>query len=256
MVCRPSLDASRAVGHRPRLPRALHGVERAVAASFRLLPEPLDARQGGTAARGRHRRDRVRAPRRLSIPRASGRAPSAGLGSGDAAAAPIAFAFDGWSSAVSIAPELKDAQREPSPSARDWPRRHPGALPRLLHRSTPSSLGPRRSCAPATQAYRRSSSSCSAPEPPRSQSHRPRRRARHRERHGPCHAPHAVLARAARPDALRVAHRPREPHVEVPPRERVHGARMLGLLARGPHRRDRRRPAAQRGEGGHLPRLA
>lgn len=28
-----------------------------------------------------------------------------------AAAAPIAFAFDGWSSAVSIAPELKDAQR-------------------------------------------------------------------------------------------------------------------------------------------------
>lgn len=39
-----------------------------------------------------------------------GQAPSAGLG-WIAAAAPIAFAFDGWSSAVSIAPELKDAQR-------------------------------------------------------------------------------------------------------------------------------------------------
>ena len=37
-------------------------------------------------------------------------APSAGLG-WIAAAAPVAFAFDGWSSAVSIAPELKDAQR-------------------------------------------------------------------------------------------------------------------------------------------------
>lgn len=37
-------------------------------------------------------------------------APSAGLG-WLAAAAPIAFAFDGWSSAVSIAPELKDAHR-------------------------------------------------------------------------------------------------------------------------------------------------
>lgn len=37
-------------------------------------------------------------------------APAAGLG-WLAAAAPIAFAFDGWSSAVSIAPELKDAQR-------------------------------------------------------------------------------------------------------------------------------------------------
>lgn len=37
-------------------------------------------------------------------------APAAGLG-WLAAAAPIAFAFDGWSSAVSIAPELKDAHR-------------------------------------------------------------------------------------------------------------------------------------------------
>lgn len=37
-------------------------------------------------------------------------APAAGLG-WLAAAAPIAFAFDGWSSAVSIAPELKNAQR-------------------------------------------------------------------------------------------------------------------------------------------------
>ncbi|MDO4437321.1 MAG: APC family permease [Coriobacteriaceae bacterium] len=37
-------------------------------------------------------------------------APTAGFG-WLAAAAPIAFAFDGWSSAVSIAPELKDAHR-------------------------------------------------------------------------------------------------------------------------------------------------
>lgn len=37
-------------------------------------------------------------------------APSAGLG-WLAAAAPIAFAFDGWSSAVSIAPEIKDTHR-------------------------------------------------------------------------------------------------------------------------------------------------
>ena len=37
-------------------------------------------------------------------------APAAGTG-WIAAAAPIAFAFDGWSSAVSIAPELKDARR-------------------------------------------------------------------------------------------------------------------------------------------------
>lgn len=43
---------------------------------------------------------------------ATGISGAAGAGAGwIAAAAPIAFAFDGWSSAVSIAPELKDARR-------------------------------------------------------------------------------------------------------------------------------------------------
>lgn len=173
-------------------------------------------------------------------------APSAGLG-WIAAAAPVAFAFDGWSSAVSIAPELKDAQR-------NLPRAlviGPAVIlalylayfvgiscflgPQEVIRAGDASLsevfvklfGPGAATIPNVIALVAVLGTANGMVL------------------ATLRMPFSLALHGQMPCAPRIARV--NPTLKFPPRERVHSACMLGLLARGPHRRDRRRLAAQRG---------